>query len=57
MALEIREMILRTTLVDPPANNSEKQHTDQSPSAIDTEFIIAECLERLTAWLREENER
>ena len=58
MALEIREMILRTTLIDETSGSAGKKQAANTPgSAINTEHIIAECMERLMEWLKEQNER
>ena len=58
MSLEIREMILRTTLIGSNDDGSMKKQPDNtSASETNTEYVIAECMERLMEWLREENER
>lgn len=56
MALEIRELILRTTLTDNSTNT--KQQADQTAQPeTHTEAIIAECIAQVMERLREENER
>ena len=58
MSLEIREMILRTTLNDATGGSTGKKH-EKIPSGpeANTEHIIAECIEKVMERLREENER
>ena len=58
MSLEIREMILRTTLIDDiPDKGKEKQGGKEHETAVNTEYIIAECMERIMERIKEENER
>ena len=58
MALEIREMILRTTLVENNTGEGGKKKTANAHQpGVNTEYIIAECMERLMEWIKEEQER
>lgn len=58
MSLEIREMILRTTLNDATGGSTERtQKNSPSGSDTNTEHIIAECIAKVMERLREENER
>lgn len=51
-------MILRTTLTENNAENEGKRQSGQaSGSAINIDYIIAECMDQLIEWLREEKER
>lgn len=58
MSLEIREMIIRSTLTGADTITPEKKQRDNiTPPETDTEHIVALCMERVTEWLRTEQER
>lgn len=58
MSLEIREMILRTTLTDDSTKfNPKESGNGESRAEANINYIIAECVERIMERLREENER
>ncbi|MEM9685324.1 MAG: DUF5908 family protein [Bacteroidota bacterium] len=56
MALEIREMILRTTLTGKGSDNN-KQDSRTYTSEIDMEAIIEACMQRIKEEMRYRNER
>lgn len=57
MALEIREMILRTTLTGKGSDNNNKQDSRTYTSEIDMEDIIEVCMQRIKEEMRYRNER
>lgn len=58
MPLEIREMIVRTTLTGPSDEAAEKAMANHRAFAEpDIEYIIERCIERIAEMIREENEK
>ena len=54
MPIEIRELVIRTTVVDQAA---EKPSTDSDNDTLSTSGIVAECVEQVMEILREKEER
>lgn len=58
MSLEIREMIVRTTLTDASGEAVEKSKGNYPVlTETDIEYIIERCIERISEIIREENEK
>jgi len=60
MPIEIRELVIRTTVTGGGENTDTPSHTRPSAGGsgkIDLERIVAECVEQVMEILREERER
>ncbi len=59
MPIEIRELVVRATILDPSEQNDKRSGSpeDDRNDGNDLEFLIEECVKRVMEQLRERNER
>ncbi len=57
MSMEIREMIVRTTLTDSVGGKTEKIAANSHNAETNTEHIIEQCVARIMEMIEEENEK